>query len=139
DRTRGANLSPGPNPRQETDSCLRLLAILRHASLYSMLCRSAKPAPAAGRQHDDAHPRRRCRALCGSGALRHCRNGGNPMTDIVDIKAIRRALARNSVACLSAKHEAALLVWRAAATVDTDATKAADFLEMAAQRLRKGD
>jgi hypothetical protein len=61
------------------------------------------------------------------------------MTDIIDIKAIRRALARtDSIRCLSPQHEAALFIWRAAAVADADPDKAADFLEMAAQRLRKG-
>jgi hypothetical protein len=56
---------------------------------------------------------------------------------IIDIKALRRALARNSIRCMPAKHEAALLIWRAAAVADADPDKAADFLEMAAQRLRR--
>jgi hypothetical protein len=61
------------------------------------------------------------------------------MTDIIDIKALRQALARtNSIHCLSAQHEAALFIWRAAAVADSDPNKAADFLEMAARRLRKG-
>jgi hypothetical protein len=60
------------------------------------------------------------------------------MTDIIDIRALRRALARNSIRCLSVKHEAALLIWRAAEVADSYPDKAADFLEMAAQRLRKG-
>jgi hypothetical protein len=61
------------------------------------------------------------------------------MTDIIDIKAIRRALARtSSIRCLSPQHEAALFIWRAAAVADSDPNRAADYLEMAAQRLRKG-
>jgi hypothetical protein len=59
------------------------------------------------------------------------------MTDIIDIRALRRALARKSIRCLPAKHEAALFVWRAAEVADRDPDKAADFLEMAAQRLRQ--
>jgi hypothetical protein len=36
------------------------------------------------------------------------------MSDVIDIRALRRALTRNSIRCLSARHEAALLIWRAA-------------------------
>jgi len=54
-------------------------------------------------------------------------------------KKLRRAIARGTpMRCLSPQHEAALFIWRAAAVADTDPAKAADFLEMAAQRLRKG-
>jgi hypothetical protein len=75
------------------------------------------------------------------------------MTDIIDIntkrgkrqqaretpeQALRRALAGRAIRCLPAKHEAALFIWRAAAVADSDPRKAADFLEMAAQRLWKG-
>jgi hypothetical protein len=78
------------------------------------------------------------------------------MSDIIDIEtrrkkrkplpdteklsaALRRAIARGSpMRCLSAKHEAAILIWRATAIADADPNNAADFLEMAAQRLRKG-
>lgn len=52
---------------------------------------------------------------------------------------LRRAIARGTpMRPLSPKHEAALFVWHAAACADTDPDKPADFLEMAAQRLRKG-
>jgi hypothetical protein len=53
---------------------------------------------------------------------------------------LRRAIARGTpTRCLSPQHEAALFIWRAAAVAENDPGKAADFLEMAAQRLRKGD
>lgn len=51
---------------------------------------------------------------------------------------LRRAIARGTpMRPLSPWHEAALFVWRAIAVADTDPDKAADFLEMAAQRLRQ--
>jgi hypothetical protein len=74
------------------------------------------------------------------------------MSDIIDMKAqrkkrrpsveaeqaLRRALARGSpLRCLSLRHEIAVLIWRAAAAADSDPDKAANFLEMAAQRLRQ--
>jgi hypothetical protein len=91
-------------------------------------------------------------ALCGSRARRHRRCGCRAMSDIIDMKAqrkkrrpsvgaeqaLRRALARGSaLRCLSLKHEVALFIWRAAAVADSDPDKGADFLEMAAQRLRR--
>jgi hypothetical protein len=119
-------------------------------------------APVPGKQHDHANTRRRCRALRGSGPLRHRRHRDDPMTDIIDIETrrkkrkpsrtkppphetveqtLRRALARatpRSFHCLSAKHEAAIFIWRAAEVADRDPDEAGGYLEMAAQRLWKG-
>jgi hypothetical protein len=63
------------------------------------------------------------------------------VSDPIDIGAqrrkLRRVLAGKSIHCISAKHEAALLVWRAAEVADRDPDKPADFLEMAAQCVRR--